>query len=78
MLLCILKIPYAPIFTKEAILQLMAMQAENGKLRILQKMPVKGIKAAKGVKRAYKIPQGYIAPVLLIWNKTDIIYYLKE
>ena len=41
MLLCILKIPYAPIFTKEAILQLMAMQAENGKLRILQKMPVK-------------------------------------
>ena len=41
MLLCILKIPYAPIFTKEAILQLMAMQAGNGKLRILQKMPVK-------------------------------------
>ena len=35
MLLCILKIPYAPIFTKEAILQLMAMQAENGKLQEL-------------------------------------------
>lgn len=27
----ILKIPYAPIFTKTAILQLMAMRAENGK-----------------------------------------------
>ena len=30
-----------PLFTKETDLQLMAMQSENGKLRILQKMPVK-------------------------------------